>query len=82
MGTPHAANGDRQQAGWYEIRLRGHLDARWAVWFDGMTLTREGDGTTHIGGPVVDQAALHGCSSGCATSACRCSRSGGSSPRR
>jgi hypothetical protein len=25
-----------------------------------MTLTREGDGTTNISGPVVDQAALHG----------------------
>ncbi len=46
--------------GWYEIRLKGRLDARWAAWFDGMTLTREGDGTTRIHGPVADQAALHG----------------------
>ena len=30
----------------YEIRLQGHLDARWAAWFDGLTLTRERDGTT------------------------------------
>jgi hypothetical protein len=44
----------------YEIRLRGHLDSRWAVWFDGMTLTTRSDGTTVIAGPVVDQAALHG----------------------
>jgi hypothetical protein len=43
----------------YEIRLGGHLDARWAARFDGMTLTT-GDGTTVIEGPVVDQAALHG----------------------
>ena len=44
----------------YEIRLKGHLDARWAAWFDGLTLTRGSDGTTTIHGPVADQAALHG----------------------
>jgi hypothetical protein len=49
-----------QSAGWYEIRVQGHLDARWAAWFDGLTLTHGGDGTTVIHGPVADQAALHG----------------------
>jgi hypothetical protein len=44
----------------YEIRLQGHLDARWAAWFDGLALTNESDGTTLISGPVADQAALHG----------------------
>lgn len=52
--------GKGQESGWYEIRLRGHLDARWAAWFDGLNLTCEGDGTTRICGPVIDQAALHG----------------------
>jgi hypothetical protein len=47
-------------AGRYEIRLKGHLGPRWAVRFDGMTLTTRPDGTTVIEGPVVDQAALHG----------------------
>ena len=47
-------------AGRYEIRLKGRLGARWAVRFDGMTLTTRPDGTTVIEGPVVDQAALHG----------------------
>ena len=46
--------------GWYEIRLEGHLSARWASRFDGMTLTTRDDGTTVIEGRVVDQAALHG----------------------
>ena len=46
--------------GWYEIRLQGHLEPRWAAWFDGMTLTAGSDGTTLLQGPVVDQAALHG----------------------
>jgi hypothetical protein len=44
----------------YDIRVKGHLDARWAGWFGGLTLTNDGDGTTVIHGPVVDQAALHG----------------------
>ena len=44
----------------YEIRLKGHLDARWAAWFDGLSLRHERDGTTVIHGAVVDQAALHG----------------------
>jgi hypothetical protein len=48
------------EGGSYEIRLRGHLEARWAAWFDGLSLTHEGDGTTVMLGPVVDQAALHG----------------------
>jgi hypothetical protein len=26
--------------GRYEIRLKGHLDSRWAAWFDGLALTR------------------------------------------
>ena len=46
--------------GRYEIRLKGHLDSRWAAWFDGLTLTHDSDGTTIIHGPVADQAALYG----------------------
>jgi hypothetical protein len=52
--------GHGQGAGRYEIRLKGHLGPRWAAWFDGLTLTRDDDGTTVIHGPVVDQAALYG----------------------
>jgi hypothetical protein len=48
------------EGGSYEIRLNGHLNARWADWFDGLTLTQESDGTTLLSGPIVDQAALHG----------------------
>ena len=44
----------------YEIRISGRLSPRWAAWFDGLSLTHEGDGTTVLRGPVVDQAALHG----------------------
>jgi hypothetical protein len=51
---------DRSGAGRYEIRLTGHLDARWSSWFDGLVVSHQDDGTTLIAGPVVDQAALHG----------------------
>ena len=51
---------DRSEAGRYEIRLTGHLDAHWSAWFDGMVVTHHDDGTTLIAGTVVDQAALHG----------------------
>jgi hypothetical protein len=51
---------DRPEADRYEIRITGHLDAHWAAWFDGLTVGREGDGTTLISGPIADQAALHG----------------------
>jgi len=43
----------------YQIRITGQLDARWADWFEGLTITLD-DGDTLITGPVVDQAALHG----------------------
>ena len=54
------STGPQHNPGRYEIRLKGHLDSRWAAWFDGLTLTNESDGTTLIHGPVTDQAALHG----------------------
>ena len=50
----------RDQAGRYEIRIKGHLDDRWAAWFGGLTITLEDNGETLLTGPVVDQAALHG----------------------
>ena len=46
--------------GLYEIRIKGHLDNRWADWFEGLTITLEDNGETLLTGPVVDQAALHG----------------------
>ena len=60
MSETHTPSGDRHEPGQYEIRLKGHLDARWSAWFDGMSLTQDSDGTTVLRGTVVDQAALHG----------------------
>jgi hypothetical protein len=48
------------ESGVYEIRVEGHLDELWCEWFDGLHVTRQGDGATTLVGPVADQAALHG----------------------
>ena len=44
----------------YQIRIKGQLDPEWTDWFEGLTITLEGDGDTLLSGPVIDQAALHG----------------------
>ncbi len=60
MGERYGATEAYHEPGQYEIRLKGHLDQRWAERFDGLTLSHEGDGTTILFGLVVDQAALYG----------------------
>ncbi|WP_255770577.1 hypothetical protein [Pseudarthrobacter sulfonivorans] len=44
----------------YEIRVGGHLGSRWSAWFEDLTLTSDGDGTTRMRGHLPDQAALYG----------------------
>ncbi|HEY0736914.1 MAG TPA: hypothetical protein VGD69_18490 [Herpetosiphonaceae bacterium] len=51
---------EHHEPGCYEIRLKGHLDARWTGWFEGLSFTHASDGTTILAGPLVDQAALYG----------------------
>jgi hypothetical protein len=60
MSTTQTDSEAHQEPELYEIRLKGHLDDRWAAWFDGLTITREDNGITRLTGVVVDQAALHG----------------------
>jgi len=60
MSETHASIKDQYEPGLYEIRIKGHLDDRWAEWFEGLTITLEEDGDTLLTGPVIDQAALHG----------------------
>ena len=59
MSTPHPSTEDHHEPGCYEIRLKGHLDDKWADWFDGLTITRADNGETLLRGSVIDQAALH-----------------------
>ncbi len=60
MSEKHKSTQDHYEPGIYEIRIKGHLDDKWADWFEGLTFTLEDNGDTLLTGPVVDQAALHG----------------------
>jgi hypothetical protein len=44
----------------YTIRVDGHLDDHWSAWLGDLDITRDGDGTTRLTGPIADQAQLHG----------------------
>ncbi len=44
----------------YQIRVKGQLDQQWSDWFNGLTITYDGEGNTILSGPLVDEAALHG----------------------
>ncbi len=60
MSTPPTAPEDPHEFENYEIRLKGHLEARWVDWFDDLSVTHEADGTTILTGRAIDQAALYG----------------------
>jgi hypothetical protein len=60
MSETNALPEYHDESGLYEIRLKGHLNNRWADWFEGLTITLEDQGDTLLTGLVVDQAALHG----------------------
>jgi len=44
----------------YQIRLQGHLDQRWAEWFDPLVIDHTPHGETTLTGAVRDQAELYG----------------------
>jgi hypothetical protein len=60
MSEKTASTQDHYETGIYEIRIKGHLDDKWADRFEGLTITLEDNGDTLLTGPVIDQAALHG----------------------
>lgn len=60
MSERHGSTEDHHEPGLYEIRIKGHLDDRWAGRFEGLTITRADNGETLLTGRVADQAALHG----------------------
>jgi hypothetical protein len=44
----------------YQIKIKGHLDRKWADWFAGLSITSQDSGETLLTGPVLDQAMLYG----------------------
>ena len=45
---------------WYRIRVEGHLDPTWSMWFDGLNITHDPNGETVLCGLIMDQAELFG----------------------
>jgi hypothetical protein len=43
---------------YYEIKIKGYLEDRWADWFEGFTFSHQEEGTTILSGQIMDQAAL------------------------
>ena len=46
--------------GFFEIRVRGHLDGKWSDWLEGLEVQLLENGETVLSGTLVDQAALMG----------------------
>jgi len=51
---------NKQPGKHYQIVVKGHLEARWSQWFNGMAILNLPGGEAVLSGPIVDQAALHG----------------------
>ena len=45
---------------WYEIRVKGHLEAGWLDWFEGLQIQNLENGETSLIGVITDQLALRG----------------------
>jgi hypothetical protein len=60
MSKKRASTQVHSEPGIYKIRIKGHLDDKWADKFEGLNITLEDNGDTLLSGPVIDQAALHG----------------------
>ena len=59
QSRPARRNSNFEDAVVYQICVEGQLESKWADWFEGFTLTWEGE-TTLLTGLAVDQAALYG----------------------
>jgi hypothetical protein len=46
--------------GFFEIRVRGHLDSKWLDWLEGLEAKLLDNGEMILSGTLVDQAALMG----------------------
>lgn len=60
MSNESNSNSEKAESLIYQIRIKGHLDRKWAGWFSGLSITSQASGETLLTGPVLDQAALHG----------------------
>lgn len=50
----------RPGGGFFEIRVKGHLDGKWSDWLEGLEVKLLDTGVMILSGYIVDQAALMG----------------------
>ena len=55
-----SAPSSRSGGGFFEIHVKGHLDAKWSDWLGGLEVERLDNGEMILSGTIVDQAALMG----------------------
>jgi hypothetical protein len=60
MSQTPSQTGNQHEAKDYELRVQGHLAARWATHLEAASLVTEPDGTTTVLVRGLDQTALHG----------------------
>ena len=60
MSNESNSSNEKAESLIYQIRIKGHLDRKWADWFSGLSITSLENGETLLTGPLLDQAALHG----------------------
>ena len=54
------AQPSRSGGGFFEIRVKGHLNNQWSDWLEGLEMELCDDGEMILTGDIVDQAALLG----------------------
>jgi hypothetical protein len=59
MANESNSSNEKAQPLIYQIRIKGHLDRKWADWFCGLSITSLENGETLLTGLVLDQAMLH-----------------------
>src|SRR5947209_17294957 len=60
MSKTPSRTGNQHETKDYELRVQGHIAARWATHLEAASLVNEPDGTTTLLVRRLDQAALHG----------------------
>ena len=60
LSWENSVSENKNDQGFYNIKVKGILDEQWSDWFDGMTITPYSDEDTILTGWIRDQAALHG----------------------
>ena len=60
MANESNSSNEKAESLIYQIRIKGHLDRKWADWFCGLSITSLENGETLLTSLVLDQAMLHG----------------------